>query len=295
MRKKKAALVACSDPVPEKRLPGILQVADILREEGLDVEMDPVFFGQQAWDASSKANSLNRCFQDPEMDYIFDVSGGDLANFVLPWLDFEAIGNSRAVFHGYSDLTTIINGIIARTGRPAVNYQIRNVLYEHAQEQRKYLREVVLPGKESVSDLEIAFLRGDVMEGRIVGGNIRCFLKLAGTPYWPDVTGSILLLESMGGGVFQMMTALQQYQQMGVFEKINGILLGTFSTMEAEGLNPPIEEVVMRIVPKTLPIARTRLIGHYTSAKAIMLGRAFVLKKAYHTRRDQYAQNTDYQ
>ena len=37
------------------------------------------------------------------------------------------------------------------------------------------------------------------MEGIVVGGNIRCLLKLAGTPYWPDMREKILLLESFGG------------------------------------------------------------------------------------------------
>ena len=32
------------------------------------------------------------------------------------------------------------------------------------------------------------------MEGIVVGGNIRCLLKLAGTPYWPDMREKILLL-----------------------------------------------------------------------------------------------------
>lgn len=34
------------------------------------------------------------------------------------------------------------------------------------------------------------------MQGIVVGGNIRCLLKLAGTEYWPDMNGKILLLES---------------------------------------------------------------------------------------------------
>ena len=279
MKNKKAALVACSDPISEKRMPEILRVADILKEEGLEVELDPVFFGREAWNAESKAEGLNRCFRDPDMDFIFDVSGGDLANFVLPLLDYEAIRNSRACFYGYSDLTTVINGMIAKTGRSAVNYQIRNILYDHGPEQRKYLRDFVLTGKVSLSDLDIVFLRGNALQGRILGGNIRCFLKLAATPYWPDVTGCILLFESLGGGVYQMMTALQQYRQMGVFDKISSILLGTFSTMEAEGLQPPIEEVVMRIVPETLPVAKTRLIGHYADAKAVILGEVTNIEK----------------
>ena len=279
-RRKKAALTACSDPVTGERLEQIAVLADVLREEGLDVEPAPYFFEGRDLTPDMKARSLMKCFTDPEMDFIFDVSGGDLANFVLPYLDYTAIRSSRAIFFGYSDLTTVINAIIARTGRRAVNYQIRHVLYEHAEEQRRYLREKILPGRLSArDDLEVRFLRGSAMHGRVLGGNLRCFLKLAGTPYWPDMRGSILLLESMGGGVYQMMTALEQYRQMGVFDEINGVLLGTFSKMERENLHPRMEDLVLGIVPEKIPVPKTEYVGHYSSARAIVLGMEMFLER----------------
>ena len=270
--KRKAALVACSDPVSERRLPEMDRIADILREEGLEVVMPRPFFELRSGDPVLKAESLMDCFKIPGMAWIFDVSGGDLANGVLPLLDYDVIRKSRAVFCGFSDLTTVINAVIAKTGRPAVNYQIRNILYDHADEQLGFLREKILPGKISTDDLACHFLRGGRMKGKILGGNIRCFLKLAGTPFWPDLTGNILLLESMGGGVYQIQTALEQYKQMGVFDQISGILLGTFSKMEAEDLQPSAAELVMQMIPEDLPVACTRYVGHYSDARAVVLG-----------------------
>ena len=275
--KRKAALAACSDPISERRLPEIYRIADILREEGLDVILPRPFFELRSEDPVLKAESLMNCFQTPGMAYIFDVSGGDLANGVLPLLDYDVIRKSGAVFFGYSDLTTVINAVIAKTGRPAVNYQIRNILYEHADEQLGCLREKILPGRISAEDLAYRFLRGRCMKGKIMGGNIRCFLKLAGTPFWPDLTGSILLLESLGGGVYQMRTALEQYRQMGVFERISGVLLGTFSKMEAEDLQPSVPELVMEMIPEDLPVAVTRYVGHGSDARAVVLGQEAVL------------------
>ena len=275
--KKKAALVACSDPVSVGRLPEIEQVANCLRQEGLEVILPEAFFESFSMVSELKAESLMNCFRDPDMAYIFDVSGGDLANTVLPMLDYDAIRNSNAVFYGFSDLTTVINAIIAKTGKPAVNYQVRNILYDFADEQRRYLREKILPGKISPEDLAAHFLRGERMQGRILGGNIRCFLKLAGTIYWPDMKGNILLLESMGGGVYRMMTALEQYRQMGVFEQISGVLLGTFSKMESENLQPSVEELLLQILPENVPVAATGYIGHYPNARAVILGQDTIL------------------
>ena len=58
------------------------------------------------------------------------------------------------------------------------------------------------------------------MKGEVVGGNIRCFLKLAGTEYLPSFDGKILLLESYSGDVAGQGTYLNQYKQLGVFVKL---------------------------------------------------------------------------
>ena len=108
------------------------------------------------------------------------------------------------------------------------------------------------------------------MEGIVVGGNIRCLLKLAGTPYWPDMREKILLLESFGGKLPQMVTYLSQLSQMGVFKKVNGILLGTFTKMEADNCQPDMAKLLLEFTEKKTPIAKTPLIGHGTDSKAIV-------------------------
>ena len=120
--------------------------------------------------------------------------------------------------------------------------------------------------------LEIHFLRGTSMEGRILGGNVRCFLKLAGTPYWPDLDGAILLLEAYGGGVNQMVTALNQYQQLGVLDRIRGVLLGTFTYMEKNHISPAMRDMVLEMLPKGIPVAETRYVGHGRDTRGIILG-----------------------
>ena len=267
-----AAIVGCSDPLPLSEREDVARVRDILAVENVSSAVSSVLFTDTAPSPREKADALNGFFRDPSVDYIFDVSGGDLANTVLPYLDFDAIRSSKALYFGFSDLTTVINAIIAKTGRMAVNYQVRNLVYDDAAAQQAYFRESVLTGRFDVSALEIRFLRGSRMEGKVFGGNIRCFLKLAGTTYWPDLTGGILLLESLGGGVYEMATALEQYRQMGVFDRISGILLGTFTRMEENHLTPTIEELVLQMTPESVPVAKTRRVGHYPNARAIPLG-----------------------
>ena len=70
-----------------------------------------------------------------------------------------------------------------------------------------------------------------------------------------------------------MITAVQQYKQMGVFDQVSGILLGTFSKMEDDQAVPDMKEIVLRLVPENIPVAETRFVGHRNDARAVILGR----------------------
>ena len=258
-KKEKVAIVACSNGQPEKQREKIEQLLNTL----MGIDMIPIlskhiYVKEAAFSGTGeeRAGSLMECYKEPEIRRIFDISGGELANEVLPYLDFEEIKKSDKVFWGYSDLTTVINAIYAKTGKASVLYQVRNLVNDTSGMQLERF------DKEELFDIHYHFLQGREMQGVLVGGNIRCLLKLAGTEYWPDMAGKVLLLESLGGTVPKMVTCLSQLKQMGVFEKINGILLGTFTKMEGEHCVPTMEELVRRYVGPDLPIAKTYEIGH---------------------------------
>ena len=109
-----------------------------------------------------------------------------------------------------------------------------------------------------------------------MGGNIRCLLKLAGTQYMPDFEDKVLFLESYGGGVALMKTYLCQLNQMGVFKKISGLLLGMFTKMEENNESPNIAELVLSIVDKRIPIAKTEDVGHGNTSKCLIVGKEYI-------------------
>ncbi|MDD2971534.1 MAG: LD-carboxypeptidase [Lachnospiraceae bacterium] len=236
-------------------------------------EKENVFSGS----AEERAEALMKFYESEEIKGIFDLSGGDIANGVLPYLDFQQIARNEKLFWGYSDLTTIINAIYRKTGKPSVLYQIRNMLYDHGRQQTENFRNTVLENKKDLFDFSYEFIQQKSMNGVVIGGNIRCFLKLAGTEYMPDFQDKILLLESLGGTVPQMETYLCQLKQLGAFEKIAGILLGTFTQMEAEACTPSMVQLVKTYVTEDMPLARTREIGHGTDAKGIIMGQELIL------------------
>lgn len=255
-------------------------------EEALkDIGLQPVFSdyiyekeGPFSGTAGERAEALMDFYRDEEIKGIFDISGGDLANGVLPYLDYEVIANSTKLFWGYSDLTTLINAIYHKTGRPSVLYQIRNLIYDHREEQIVDFKNTILENGTALLRPRWKFVQQNKMQGIVVGGNIRCFLKLAGTEYMPDLDGKILLLESLSGTPAVIETYLCQLQQLGAFEKVSGILLGTFTEMEREGYTPTVETLVKNIVGENMPIAVTKEIGHGTDSKGIVVGQEICLE-----------------
>lgn len=275
----KAAIVCCSNGLQISCREQMLLLSDTLRQTGLEPVFSEYIYAKDSsgicGTAVQRASALMDFYRDPEIRMIFDVSGGDMANEVLPYLDFQAIAESGKQFWGYSDLTTIINAIYTKTGKSSVLYQVRNLLYSNREQQLRAFTRTVLDGSDDLYRISCRFLQGNDLQGIVVGGNIRCLLKLAGTPYWPDMQDKILLLESLGGTVPQMVTYLSQLNQMGVFRKINGILLGTFTKMEEGNWIPSIEDMVMQYAGKDIPIAKTMEIGHGTDSKGIIIGEEY--------------------
>nr|MBQ8253507.1 LD-carboxypeptidase [Lachnospiraceae bacterium] len=272
----KIGIVCCSNGQKKENAEQLDVLAQTLEDMGIAPVFSPYIYEKDsvyAADAQQRAQVLMDFYADDEIKGIFDISGGDLANGILPYLDYDLIARSEKLFWGYSDLTSVINGIYTKTGKASVLYQIRNLVADDSKQQITDFRNTVLDNKTDLFDITYDFLQGSEMQGIVVGGNIRCFLKLAGTEYFPDLNGKVLLLESYSGGVAQMEAYLSQLQQLGAFKKVSGILLGTFTQMEKTNSVPDIVTMVKRFAGDSLPIAVTRNVGHGFDSKAIMIGK----------------------
>lgn len=273
---KKAAIVACSNARQSKYRQETEELTAFLQSAGIQPKLSDCIYsddGVFSGTPRERAAQLMKMFKDPEIEEIYDVSGGDVANQILEELDYGAIAASKATFWGYSDLSTVINAIYTMTGKESVLYQVRNTVRgDNTALQRKRFQ-----NRAELFTPAFTFVQKSAMKGVVIGGNIRCFLKLAGTRYFPDLQGKILLLESLGGEAAQMATYLAQLRQIGAFEKVNGVLLGTFTTMERNQCTPDIVTLVKEVCGPDMPVATTSEIGHGDDSKAIIIGREIEL------------------
>ena len=269
----KIALVVCSNGKNIEDKDRLEKLESILVEMGLV----PIFtkyiykdkFGRGA-KAQDRAKELMSFYENKEIKAIFDISGGNIANEVLDYLDFDVIKRNYKPFFGYSDLTTILNALVSQTNNVNYLYQILNIIEN--EEIRTNFKNTFMKNEQLLFDVKWKFLQGNSVEGEVIGGNIRCFLKLVGTKYFPKVDNKVLFIEGLGTSVEGLITHLSQLKQMSVFCNISGLLIGTFTKIEKEISVEELFELVKEYIPEHLPVAKTSEVGHAKDSKVLGIG-----------------------
>ncbi|MFH5974347.1 S66 peptidase family protein [Clostridium perfringens] len=279
----KIGIISCSNGLSIKNKNIIDELKLNLKSLDIDmVEGDTLYakeYNLFSGTGEEKARALEKLFLDKDIKMIFDISGGDLANEVLDFLDFNLIKENPKPFFGYSDLTVLLNAIYSQCDITTYNYQLRNLIGKFKEEQMQNFKASFIEGKEDIFNLDYKWINGSYLEGIVVGGNIRCLLKLAGTKYMPDFKDKILFLESFSGNSAKMVTYITQYKNLGVFNEVKGIILGEFTEMEREDLKPDIVEILKRVIEEiNIPILKTRDLGHGADAKCIPIGKYLIFK-----------------
>ncbi len=279
----KIGVISCSNGLSIKNKNIIDELK--LNLKSLDIEMvegDTLYtkeYNLFSGTGEEKARALEKLFLDKDIKMIFDISGGDLANEVLDFLDFNLIKENPKPFFGYSDLTVLLNAIYSQCDITTYNYQLRNLVGKFKEEQMQNFKASFIEGKEDIFNLDYKWINGSHLEGIVVGGNIRCLLKLAGTKYMPNFKDKILFLESFSGNSAKMVTYITQYKNLGVFNQVKGIILGEFTEMEREDLKPDIVEILKRVIGEiNIPILKTSDLGHGADAKCIPIGKYLIFK-----------------
>ena len=280
-KNKAVAIVASSNGLYPSRVEEVQQLCAFFAELGFPVKISQCIYGtkdQFAAPALQRAQAINEFYADEEVQAVFDISGGDAANNILEYLNYPLLEKNSKPYFGYSDLTTVLNALRKKAKVPVCLFSAMTLVGEGAKVQKEYFTNNFIHSNPKEENIKAEFLRGESLEGIVEGGNVRCLLKLAGTSYWPDLNGKILLLESYGGDAARLTTYLYQLRQMQVFTQVKGLLLGQFTQWEREGASPTIEEMALSVTEQYgISIAKTDEIGHSSDAKALWLGSSICL------------------
>ncbi len=217
-------LCALSDPIADRSRYEKLKPE--FEKQGIVLELSPLL--EKDLPAPTKADDFNKALRSGRYNWILDVSGGNLANLVLPYLDYEAYQSGSTYYAAFSDGTCIVNALAARAHKKAMLFPIWN--------QTDFGQTISLIKTRKMHPVIEPIGQANPMprHGRVFGGNIRCFLKLAGTDGFPNLADGYLLLESSSAdwNAFRSMSA--HLAQIGALDSLCGIILGRFNVLERQ-------------------------------------------------------------
>jgi muramoyltetrapeptide carboxypeptidase len=202
-------------------------------------------YGYFAGGDKQRAGDINRAFADPEVKGLFALRGGWGSSRLLPLLDYDAIARNPKIVLGYSDITSLLNGILARTGLVtfhgpnawsewnSYSYQsMRNLLFDG--EALVYRNEPQKNGDLVAKKNRIQTITPGIARGDLIGGNLTLVAALLGTPYLPSFEGRILFLEDVSEAIYRMDRMLTQLALAGKLQQLAGIVFGQFVGVEPQ-------------------------------------------------------------
>ena len=238
-------------------------------------------YGYLAGTDNERAADLNAMFADNSVDAIMPFRGGWGCNRILPLINFNSIRNNPKILVGFSDITTLLLSIYAKTGLVTfhgpvgksewTSYTKRYFEQVLAGEQRSF----TLPNKEVCKDCdELAVINPGKATGSLLGGNLSVLSAMMGSDYLPDWNNSILFLEDVGEDVYRIDRMLTQLKLNGVLEKISGFIFGQCTSCEmASSSGLSLQQVFDdHIKPFGVPAFSGAMIGHIDNMITLPVG-----------------------
>ncbi|MBC2712416.1 MAG: LD-carboxypeptidase [Desulfosarcina sp.] len=235
-----------------------------LESMGFNLVIPEDIFNKNGYMAGSdqrRADLLNRLFADPDIDGIICARGGYGAMRVLPLLDADAISHHPKVFVGFSDITVLLGFLVERCRMVAFHGPTVTTLGNGDPSTRnRFLSALTKPAPLSLAAASNHVIQAGSATGRFFCGNLTLFCHLTGTPFQPDFSGCILLIEDQGEAPYRIDRMLTQMMLAGCFDGLAGLALGAFTNC---GSVEEIHRIVSdRLGRLNIPILAGFDVGH---------------------------------
>lgn len=244
---------------------------------GLKVKYGKYLFSDDEYCAGTplqRAKDLNDMFSDKEVKAIFTIKGGDMANGILPFIDYENIKKNPKILLGYSDITVLLCAINKLTG--LITFHCQDFLWFGKNTVTDYDKNEIIDKLFNGNNKIIPYDNREFYNftenkcGKIYGTNLRCLLKLAGTPYMPDLKDSVLFLEGYHSDIIGWNSMLEQLNQMGVLT--NTIVFGYIYQLQFAENNKYNIVKELRKINNNIPVVKTNDFGHKHANSIIPIG-----------------------
>jgi len=239
-----------------------------------EVHYGPSLFERHRYLAGSdrrRLEELTGALLDPEIKGVFCARGGYGATRLLKYLGSLQLAGAKPLV-GFSDITALhlwlqSRGIVSIHG-PVLTQLPQLPLETH----RRLFALLESPSPAPALRASDTFVAG-VAEGPLLGGTLSVVTRMLGTPYLASLEGAVLLLEDVGERPYRLDRMWTHLALAGVFERIRGIALGSFTHCEEKDADYTASDVLRELAVATgLPCAAGFPIGHGVMNEPVPLG-----------------------
>lgn len=237
------------------------------------VEFDPGILARRRYLAGEDERRLGEliaALADPQIKAVFCARGGYGAMRLLQSLDSARITPKALV--GFSDIVAL-HALLGRAGRVSIHGPVLTQLGALSTSTHERLFALLESSRPAQTLHGGATFVGGTAEGPLVGGNLVTLTALLGTPYTPCFDGTVLLLEEVGERPYRLDRMWTHLALAGVFRRIRGIVLGSFTRCEERDADFTSTDVLRDLAIATgLPCAAGFPIGHGELNEPVPLG-----------------------
>lgn len=233
--------------------------------------------GRLAGDDATRVALFHSLASEPSVNLLVAARGGFGVTRILQDLDFEGLRRSGKALCGYSDVSALLSAAWSRGCRRLVHGPMvcsswsRDPRESSFQVERDSFLEV-LQGRWrfDVPDAPLQVLKAGAAEGPVIPLNLTMLASLLGTPFQPDLTGTILILEDVSEPAHAIQRMLVQLRSAGILKRLAGLVFADFSQGEDAEYLPGIFREASEWT--TGPVLAGYPLGHCHPSRACQFG-----------------------
>lgn len=228
--------------------------------------------GHFAGPDTARAAAFLEVANDPAIDAVWFARGGYGANRILDRV-MPALGSAAAqkTYMGYSDTGFLLGALYARRiGRPTHGPLVGDILRDGGDA-------AVARALAWLSAKDPASLEGGLKGRPTAAFNLSILTTLIGTPWLPDLTDHVLIIEDVSEPLYRVDRMLFQMANATQLKGIAGIRLGRISDIQPN--DPPWGEAIDTMITRWcgamgVPYLGPADIGHDAANKVVPFGMA---------------------
>ena len=207
------------------------------------------------------------------------MKGGWGCARIVDQLDFIQIEKNPKVLIGFSDITTLLLAVTARTGLVTFHGPVGNSGWNAW--TSNCFRSVVMNAEglplfsNPPAEEPVMTITPGKATGELAGGNLTVLTALMGSVYLPEWRGKLLFLEEVKEEPYSIDRMLTQLKLCGVLDVISGFVFGKCAKCLAEEPQKAFtfhEVLVQHIKPLGIPAFYGAMIGHIENKLTVPLG-----------------------